>query len=425
MRVVHRCTSVLFLVSAAALIAACAGDTKKNSPDAASLLADSGLDGNLAGAPDGPSHDGSDDAGFEAGPMGPLTISPTSIDLGILRFDAPAPKPTVTITANRDISLLSVSMTGGDLVLDSATTCKTTLAAGDTCVVVIEVTRTITGTIVIRGDGEAMTIPITAVFRTPAKLAITPQSAVLIPGSQVTLNVGNIGGEPVGPLTATITGTNAEEFVATPTGCELLAPAATCGISVAYVPTTPLGPKSATLVVTGPAPDFATTSASLTGEPMSGGPNPLVLTPFSQDFGSVVVGATSPSVSFTLKNTSRTAAGPIAVASSGSDFLVTDNTCATSGLQGAGSDAGASTCTFDIAYRPGAPRAISGWVAASDSAGISVILAPLTNTSVAPTADASITDSMDADTLDASLPGPLDSAGLDIGAAPVDAGMVD
>jgi hypothetical protein len=423
MGVSRRSTCLAFLVSVAALVAACSGSTKKNSPDAASLLADSGLDGSLSTSPDGPNPHGSDDAGaagIEAGPTRLITVSPTRIDL-VLRLDAPAPKPTITVTANKDISLLSVSMTDGDQILDGATTCKTTLAAGDSCTVVLAVATT--GTIVIRADGEPETIPIRVEIRTSAKLAITPTSVNFPPlggGPAITINMGNIGGEPVGPITVTVTGTNAEEFIATPTGCDFLAVGATCAISVVFVPTTPIGPKSAFLVATGPGPDFATASASLT----VGGPSPrsIQITPVSWDFASVAVGATSPSVSFTLQNTSRTAAGPFSITPSSDDFIVTGNTCATSSLQGAGSDASASSCTFNVAFRPVAPGATGALVSVSETGRLSVV-AQLTGTGVAPSADASITDSIDADPLDAGLG---IGAGLDASTATdVDASTVD
>lgn len=422
MRVARPSVRVSFLVSIAVLAAACSSASQKSGPDA-SLIPDAGID---SAAITG-DFDVGTAAPVDTAPPRLFTVSPASIDLGVLPLAALPARPAITLTAGRDIYYLSVSTTSSDLFLDGASTCKTKLAAGESCVVVVEITRSITGSVVVRADGEIATIPVAAVVRVPGKLAVTPPS-VSFPaggGPSIKINMGNIGGEAIGPITVTVTGANAEEFIATPTGCDFLAPGATCAISVTFVPTTlTFAVKSALLVATGPGPDFVTVSANLNA-PSTGGPNPLAITPPSKDFGSVAIGATSAWVTFTVHNTSRAAKGPFAVAIDKTHFVVADDTCTGSLLGGTSGDAStAASCTFGVAFHPGALGATWALLSVSDSTGTSAV-APLTGTGVAPSTDASIAEP-DADALDAGLASPLDGTGLDVGAASdVDAGSVD
>jgi hypothetical protein len=83
---------------------------------------------------------------------------------------------------------------------------------------------------------------------------------------------------------------------------------------------------------------------------MNGTPGALVLTPLTADLGSVAIGTTGPSVTFTLHysryRSGDVAMGPFAITLSSAEFVITDDTCSTSVIPDGG------TCTISIALRP-------------------------------------------------------------------------
>jgi hypothetical protein len=250
------------------------------------------------------------------------------------------------------------------------------------------------------------------------KLAITPATAAfpaLCPGQSstpITFKVGNIGDAGIGPLTVEITGSNAKDFTATPTGCDLLAPGAVCTVAVVFAPQVDSYlPLLAALVVTGPAPDFLTAYAALNAS--GGGPATLSLTSPTSDLGSVAVGTTGPPVTFTLRNlggrscSTGPAQGPFTVTltDSNAELIITDDTCSTSVLPKDG------TCTVGIALRPtsaGSKQALLSLT--SSSASVSVML---TGTGIDSAIDASIVSPLDSAVLDTSneAQGGVDQAG--------------
>jgi hypothetical protein len=81
-------------------------------------------------------------------------------------------------------------------------------------------------------------------------------------------------------------------------------------------------------------------------------PNPLRLTPGTYDLGSVAVGTTGPSVTYTLLYSGTACSGaadiigPFTVTLSSTEFVITDDTCSTSVVPTGG------TCTLSVALRP-------------------------------------------------------------------------
>jgi hypothetical protein len=91
---------------------------------------------------------GGEAGGGEAGgpPSGGLfAATPSSIDLGTLPVGAAAAPVTVTITALSALSDLTVATTGGELTIDTASTCTTSLAASASCAVVVKYLAATTG----------------------------------------------------------------------------------------------------------------------------------------------------------------------------------------------------------------------------------------------------------------------------------------
>ena len=114
-------------------------------------------------------------------------------------------------------------------------------------------------------------VPDTAKVQVGAHLVISPNALMFVapvgvPSSPITIEVANSGDSEIGPVTITITGANADDFTFTSTGCDHLAPLAACTIAVVWTPKFAVATfETATLVVTGPSPDFLTAAVSLAG----------------------------------------------------------------------------------------------------------------------------------------------------------------
>jgi hypothetical protein len=346
--------TVLFLALA---VVACSSSSTKSSPDAQPDV-NSATDASIVDPLDSAGLDASGESQGEASQASQLTVSPTSIDVGIILPAVPSTRRAITVTATSDLSDLNVFLLGDGLTLDSTSTCGKTLAANTSCIVAITFLSPTLGaksaSVAIVAGGQSTVVPVTAKVLAATHLTIdhTAQafpSCLGQPMGPYLFQVTNAGDTDVGPVTVKITPADATDFTATATGCDLIAPGSACTISVVFTAST-VGTKTASLVVTGPAPDFWTASVLLVG----GGsmPNPFSLTPGTYDLGSVAVGTTGPSVTYTLLYSGTACSGaadiigPFTVTLSSTEFVITDDTCSTSVVPTGG------TCTLSVALRP-------------------------------------------------------------------------
>jgi hypothetical protein len=162
-----------------------------------------------------------------------------------------------------------------------------------------------------------------------------------------TVQIMNIGDSAV-PVDVKVTGINAADFTTTETGCDLIAPGATCTIAVVFASTT-ASTGMATLEVISPGGDLLRISL---GGTSTGGPAPFSLSPSSYDFGSVAVGTTSSAVTFTvavqgaLTCSNAAAVSPFVVMLSNTEFVVTNDSCSENAIPIGG------TCTFSVVFSP-------------------------------------------------------------------------
>lgn len=400
--------SVFFL----GLAAAACSSSPRSAPDAPPDP-NPATDASIVTSSDGAGLDASREAQGEAGQGGRVTVSPASIDLGMIRHDVRSSPQIITVAATGDVSDLTVLLVGEDLAIDGGDTCGRTLAAGTSCVVAFTFLSSTRGAksdrVTIVADGESTVVPVTAQVQAGPKLAVTPATASFLaaPGessSPVTFKVGNIGDMEVGPLTVEITG---DDFAAIPTGCELLVPMGTCTIPVVF---TPKGGaracETATLVVTGPAPDLSTAVAPLVGNCSSGGPS-LRLTSPTPDLGSVVVGTTGPSVTVTVTSSSAAPQGFLTVTSSSAEFVITNDTCGATVLSLGGA------CTIDVALRPSSAGSKSTLLTVTGPSGSASMM--FIGTGLDSSTDASIVTPPDDAGLDRGNVNAIDSPGLDAG----------
>jgi hypothetical protein len=224
---------------------------------------------------DGPVGSDGDTARPEVTQPGQFVVSPVAIDLGNLPVGTAAPRQTITVTATSTVTDLTVLASGVDVSIAPTSTCTTVLAAGASCTVAVDFVAQTAGvksdSIVISGGGMTKIVPITAVAQSPAKLVISPSSPqsfaapVGQTSSAITFGVANTGDVATGPLIVFIMGANAADFTAT-TSCLILAPLASCTVSVAFKPQAPSGSTEvATLSVTDTAVGGSGVLASLSG----------------------------------------------------------------------------------------------------------------------------------------------------------------
>jgi hypothetical protein len=154
-----------------------------------------------------------------------------------------------------------------------------------------------------------------------------------------TVRISNLGGEPSGPLDASLTGL----FTIGANSCQgrTLAPAESCPIEVV------LGRN-----IAGQAEGMLTVHAQPGGEVtvrlraqvfVAEAPSPV---PSTIDFGSVQVGDSSPPRTVTLSNTGSAAGMLFQSTVEGSDFVELTDTCSNTSLPSG------QTCAITVAFRP-------------------------------------------------------------------------
>jgi hypothetical protein len=176
-------------------------------------------------------------------------------------------------------SRLFLSITSGDFSLVAPTTgdCvsgSTTLGPGRSCTVHVQFMPTTTGarsaTLTVHAQvGGFANLALSGNGLSPAVLVLSPASlvfattAVTTPSAPQIFTIVNVGGTTTGPISSSLTGSNATDFAITSSTCSvLLAPGATCTITVVFTPAA-TGARSAQLTVTAIPGGVAT--ASLAG----------------------------------------------------------------------------------------------------------------------------------------------------------------
>ena len=208
-----------------------------------------------------------------------LSVSPAIVDLGPIPVGFAVPPTKITLDTGTGLTDLTLAASGPDVSIDQVnTTCTTVLAPGASCVVIVNFLATAVGNksdgVVIASGGPAgkvVTVSITANVVTGVFLVInpsTPQGGAALVGqtsSPFTITVGNQGDTSTGDLSVAVTGPNAVDFVTT-SSCGVLAPLATCAVSVLFYPVTNSDTmETATLTVTDPGSVASTVAVSLIG----------------------------------------------------------------------------------------------------------------------------------------------------------------
>jgi len=309
---------------------------------------------------------------------GLFSVHPSAIDLSSVQVGVRAPPQTITVTASTAISDLVVGVSGVEISIDrTASTCTAALAAGASCIVVVDFTAMSTGaksdSVIIGAggtNGKVVSVPITAADLAAARLVMAPSGTqsfvanVGRPSSAIPFGLANAGDVATGAISIAVTGPDAADFVAT-SDCLILAPLSGCTIEVVWTPVAARATaETATLTATDTGPGASSVSVALVGGGLTGPASPTI-TPSTADLGSVLVGATGAATVFTVTNGAPISTGTLTVSVSSTEFVVVGDTCSGASL------ASAENCTVSIALHPTTPGAKSAILVVAQTGGAS------------------------------------------------------
>ena len=213
----------------------------------------------------------------------------------------------------------------------------------------------------------------------PTVLAFGNQPVGVTSTSQ-TIQVQNTGTATLSISSVTAIGGNASDFLASPAGCAVVPPGASCSVSVVFNAGA-VGPRATTLVLTGNA-DNSPVTVPLSGNGVPAVPaigfSPALL----PTFGDVVVGTTSTVQSVTVTNSGNAALVISSVVLSGNnpgDFILDPLTsCLGVAVQPGG------ICTINVKFTPTASGNRGAQVVVTDNAGGSPQSFPVKGSGIAP-----------------------------------------
>jgi hypothetical protein len=311
-----------------------------------------------------------------------LTIDRMQYDFGTITTNTTAGPIAFTVTNNGSSTsgVLTHNLTGDAGAFEVSGCDGQALAPGATCVVQVTFKPSAAGSFQITlavagspGGSVSATISGTAVAPSPLKITPSPQDygdvLIGVTVSQL-FTLTNTGSDTSGALTTAVTGSDAAQFVVGADGCDgqTLAPQASCTLTVTFTPSGTTGDRAASLTLTGTP--GGTAVSTLSGRALT--PASLSPSEMTHDFGTVDVGQSVGSVSFTITNNGGQSTGMLTTALSGStaDFVVDTNACTGQSLPYLGTcmlsghfapqSFGPKSLTVTLSGMPGAP-AVMTW----------------------------------------------------------------
>ena len=274
---------------------------------------------------------------------------------------------TLTNSSNQTLTITSIAVTGtNSAAFSEANTCGTSISAGSSCTIFVTFNPTATGTltatltisdsasatpeyITLSGTGD----PPSATF-SPASLSFGSQALGKTSSAQQT-TLTNTSNVPLSVSSLAVFGGNASAFAETNNCGTTLAAGANCSISVTF---TPAASGSLTANVGLPGNSYGVGSAHR-NRCRAG----ISLSQTSINFGSQVMGSTSPVQSFSLTNTGTAdlSLSGIAVTGANSADFAQTNACGSTVAAGA-------SCTINVTFKPVAAGALAAAVTLTDNA---------------------------------------------------------
>lgn len=301
------------------------------------------------------------------------TLSATSLVFPATVVGRGTSPQSVTLTNSGDAPLDPLSVASFGAGFSESNTCGSALAAHSSCTISVAfqpiTVGNASGQIVVTDVLGAQVIALSGSGETPAQDNLSPLSlafgAQAVGGTTAsqTVTLSNNGGAVLNGIQ--IQSNNRDFRFATACGASLQ-PAASCGISVSFVPHT-TGPQSATLTVidTNRSQQVPMSGTGVLGD--------VTLAPATLNFGDIGAHISSPAQTLVLRNGSNAALTGIAIAVNG-PFTETGNCGA--------SLPAAATCSVSISFLPSATGPQIGTLTI-DSANALPVAAQLLGTGIA------------------------------------------
>jgi hypothetical protein len=319
--------------------------------------------------------------------MPKLVASPSSFEFLPTVVGQAAQELTVTLMnlSATPLTGLTPASTSSDFTVPTQNCANGTIPANGSCTITVKFMPHAAGPV--KGDlnlmvtgGIGTQVALSGSGLRPATLVLAPQSLNFPPTSVgstsggVTFTLRNDGQQDASTVSATITGTNKDEFAVVNNCGPTVRPDVPCSLVVTYTPKA-VGVASAALAVTGTPGGTVTSNLTGNGVP----PAAITLTPNVQDFGTVAVNASSGAFNFKVKNTGASGSGKLTVTAVGTEFrLPADaNGCKDISL------AANAECTISVIFSPtSAGSKTSTLTVVSEAAGTTG--ASFTGTGVSP-----------------------------------------
>lgn len=317
-----------------------------------------------------------------------VSLSPSTLSFGsvLIGQTSAVQQSTLTNTGTASLTISSITLAGtdpGDYIQQN--TCVNAVAAGGSCMISVSFKPTTTGsrpaTVSITdnasGSPHTITLSGTGVTATanfspsPTSLTFSSQTVGTTSAPQ-TITITNSGSAALLITSIVSQGTNAGDFVPTPTGCASVAPSGgTCTVSVTFTPAA-TGARSSAIVFTDNA-SGSPQSVPVSGTGAGGTPG-IGFSPTSLAFPNTAVTVTSSALSTTVTNTGGATLTFSSVSLTGTnagDFAISANTCT-------GSIAINATCSVSVTFTPTATNQRTANISFADNAPGSPQTVPLT-----------------------------------------------
>ena len=303
-----------------------------------------------------------------------IKLAPVNLDFTQNVGTSSSQSVTITNFGGSPLDLTSFSASGG---FTDTSYCPNQLVAGSNCTVSVTFTPSVTGpvsgSLIVNDDsgnaGAAQTVALTGTgtapigTATPASISFSSQ-VVGTTSTAKSVTLQNTGTGPMG--VASVSASAPFSQTNTCVG-SIIAPAASCTISVSFTPTV-VGSASGSVTI---ADDAGVQSVSLTGT----GSAPVTFSSSTLSFGTLAAGSTSAAKTLTVTN--RGGALTFSSIAASGDYAISSNTC------GTGIAAGAN-CTVGVTFTPSVLGADNGTLTFIDSALTSPQSVSLTGTGSAP-----------------------------------------
>jgi PKD repeat protein len=320
------------------------------------------------------------EGGFEA-PAGTVTVTPSTGVFGFVPVGTASPVMTFTAQNNTAATAAYAGSTGLDQFNLQPGTCHLVngdpmLAPGASCQFTVSFKPTsvgpVSGSINITTSSGPVSVPISG----------TGAGVILTPSGDAFGNVTIGATSPVVTFTITnytgatgryVNATGLAEFNLQPGTCHLvngdpmLNSGASCTFTAAFAPTAP-GAVSGTINLLG---GLGPVAVPLSGTGVPG----LSVNPAAASFGSVPVGTKSPTLTFTVHNSTASTASYVSQTGT-AEFNIQPGSCNL--VSGIPMLAAGASCAFTAAFTPTAPGPANGGITLKSSAGTLVF--PLSGT---------------------------------------------